>query len=118
MRLACDYADKDLAKLWPSEQPMPRALKIVQEAVFDLLRYITKSERGKAQARARLLRRWTGNATAPNITPFGKPVVSDLTRYSTAVEVVPGLMAVLAGIASDLEPDGYVEAVDAWLAGQ
>ena len=113
--LIAQRAEEALAALWLSDLPKPRALFIAEQAVSDLTRYIQRNKRGRAQVRARLLRRYSGEATDPQ-RRFGKAVASDLTRSNNAMLVVPGLLAALSGSTSDLEPDGYAEAVDDWLS--
>lgn len=117
LHMACSYVDEALAQLWLSDQPKPQALRVVERAMRDAFRYLSRTERGRAQVRRQLLAAWQGDATDPRLVR-GRVVNSNLLTLPAALEVVPGLLAHMQGRESDLEPEGYAAAVDAWLAGQ
>lgn len=115
-RLMLSRVEEAFAALWPSQKQPPFALELVAMAVVELLDYTVRTERGRARMRKRLTARWSGNMTDP-VAPFGVFDNPDLTSNAMAAAVIPGLLAALQGVCSDLTADGMADAVDAWLAG-
>lgn len=102
--------EQALHELWPSRATPPAALWLVHEAAFDLVYYSVCSERGRGQMRKRMLERWQPGAEA---TSLGHD--NNLATNPTAIAVVPGLLSHILGQTSDLDPDGFGDAVETWL---
>lgn len=115
-RLMLSRVEEAFAALWPSQQTPPFALLLVQMAVVELLDYTVRTERGRSRMRKRLTARWSCDMTDP-VMPLGYFDNPDLTSNAVAAAVIPGLLAALQGVCSDLTADGMADAVDAWLAG-
>lgn len=114
-RLMLGRVMEAFAVLWPSDRLAPYALQVVHTAVLELLEYTVRTEEGRARKRAQMLQRWGTQITDPVCGPRGQRSEPDLAKNMTAVEVVPGLLALLQGRTSDL-PGGLADAVDAWLS--
>jgi len=113
MRLLIERRIADaLAALWPSSLPMPPALAALQDAAVDLATLAGCDEQDRERTCKRLLRRYTNSPT----NQPARQRASSLLHESNAL-IVPGVLAALTRDASDLQPEGMADAVNAWLAG-
>lgn len=105
--------ERQFNELWPSELRPPDALNDLFISVATLVDYTSRTPRGRAQMKERLLRMVAFHAKAVTFSP------NDLVKNEHALAVVPGLVAAATG-GQVGQPDAgegaaVAAAVEAWL---